>query len=271
MSTPERKPVTRKDLQRELTLNAATKPLNVAVGAAVAIAGFALGTFWLLPVAVVVYIALAVVTFFDTSEAQKVSDRVYGRDPDSLRKVEQSRALKMGNYAPEIAAQLGSALDQERQIRQVIADADLPFEQVSGEVDALVRAVEKIADRAQKVHAFLGTQDRAAVERRLRELQSGGDDLADADREQLTKALEGQLQAIDALTRQLSRFRAEMEHTSTTLQTIYAQLVQMSVTTDAVGEQQIADQVRSLREQVGAAAQGIAEAYDENTPAELSA
>jgi hypothetical protein len=62
-----------------------------------------------------------------------------------------------------------------------------------------------------------------------------------------------------------------MEHTTTTLQTIYAQLVQMSVTTDAVGEQQVAEQVRTLREQVGAAAQGIAEVFDENTPAGLSA
>ena len=34
-------------------------------------------------------------------------------------------------------------------------------------VDALVRALERIADRAQKVHAFLATQDRDGVERRL--------------------------------------------------------------------------------------------------------
>jgi archaellum component FlaC len=267
----DRKPVTRKDLQRELMVNAATKPINVVVPAAVAIAAFALGTFWLLALAAVIYVALAVVTFFDADEAKKVADRAYGRDPDSLRRVEQSRALKVGEYAPEIAAQLKQALDQEREIRKVIADADLPFEQVSGEVDSLVRAVEKIADRAQKVRSFLDTQDRNAVERRLRELQSGSDDMADSDRAQLVKALEGQLEAIDTLAKQLTRFRAEMEHTTTTLQTIYAQLVQMSVTTDSVGEQQIAEQVRSLSEQVGAAAQGIAEVYDENTPAGLSA
>jgi methyl-accepting chemotaxis protein len=267
----DRKPVTRKDLQRELTLNAATKPLNVVVPAAVAIAGFALGAYWLLALALVIYVALAVVTFFDANEAKKVADKAYGRDPDSLRRAEQTRALKVGGYAPDIAAQLQQALDQEREIRKVIDDADLPFEQVSSEVDSLVRAVEKIADRAQKVHSFLDTQDRGAVERRLRELQSGSDDVSDADRAQLCKALEEQLGAIDTLTKQLSRFRAEMEHTTTTLQTIYAQLVQMSVTTDSMGEQQIADQVRSLSEQVGAAAQGIAEAYNENTPAGLSA
>src|SRR5512133_950018 len=155
----DRKPVTRKDLQRELTINAATKPLNVVVPAAVAIAAFALGTYWLLALAVVIYIALAVVTFFDADEAKKVADKAYGRDPDSLRRAEQTRALKVGGYAPEIAAQLQRALDQEREIRKVIADANLPFEQVSSEVDSLVRAVEKIADRAQKVRSFLDTQD----------------------------------------------------------------------------------------------------------------
>ena len=268
----ERKPaVTRKELQRQLTVNALTKPLNVAVPAAVAVAGLLLGTPLLLPLAVVVYLVLAVVTFFDTREADKVADRVYGRDPASVRKAEETRELKAAGYAPEIAQQMRAALEQERQIRQAISESDLPFDEVSGEVDALVRALERIADRAQKVHAFLATQDRDGVERRLEELRTGGDDLSDADRAALIDALQAQLEAIDALRRQLSRFRAEIEHTTATLQTVYASLVQMSVTTDAVGEQQVADQVRALREHVGAAAQGIAEAFDENTPAGVTA
>ena len=267
----DRKPVTRKELQRALVVNAATKPVNVVVPAAVAVLGLIIGTVWLLPVAALVYVALAVVTFFDTDEADKVADRMYGRDPAALKRAEETRARKVGEYAPPIAEQLESALDQERQIRQVIVDSDLPFDEVSAEVDALVRAMERIADRAQKVYVFLATQDREGVERRLAHLRAGGDDLSEADRTQLVKALEDQLQAIDALQKQLTRFRAEMEHTATTLQTIYAQLVQMSVTTDAVGEQQVAEQVRTLREQVGAAAQGIAEAFDENTPAGMSA
>ena len=268
----DRKPVTRKELQRALVVNAATKPVNVVVPAAVAVLGLIIGTVWLLPVAALVYVALAVVTFFDTDEADKVADRMYGRDPAALKRAEETRARKVGEYAPPIAQQLESALDQERQIRQVIVDSDLPFDEVSAEVDALVRAMEKIADRAQRVYAFLETQDRDRVERRLQHLREGREpDMSDADREQLVKALEDQLQAIDALQKQLTRFRAEMEHTTTTLQTIYAQLVQMSVTTDAVGEQQVAEQVRTLREQVGAAAQGIAEVFDENTPAGMSA
>jgi hypothetical protein len=267
----DRKPVTRKELQRALVVNAATKPVNVAVPAAVVVLGLILGTVWLVPVAVLVYAALVVVTFFDGGEADKVADRLYGRDPAALKRAEETRARKVGEYAPEIADLLENALSQEQAIRRVIVESDLPFDEVSAEVDQLVRAMEKIADRAQKVYAFLETQDRERAERRLGELRAGDDDLSDTDRAQLVKALEDQLQAIDALQRQLTRFRAEMEHTTTTLHTIYAQLVQMSVATDAVGEQQVAEQLRSLREQVGAASQSIAEVFDENTPAELSA
>jgi predicted nucleic acid-binding Zn-ribbon protein len=267
----DRKPVTRKELQRALVVNAATKPVNVAVPAAVAVLGLILGTVWLLPVAAVVYTALVVVTFFDSGEADKVADRMYGRDPAALKRAEETRAQKMGEYAPPIADLLENALSQEQAIRRVIVESDLPFDEVSTEVDQLVRAMEKIADRAQKVYVFLETQDRGQVERRLAALRAGDDDMSQADRAQLVKALEDQLQAIDALQRQLTRFRAEMEHTTTTLHTIYAQLVQISVATDAVGEQQVAEQIRSLREQVGAASQSIAEVFDENTPAELSA
>lgn len=39
----ERRPVTRKTLKRELALNAATKPVAIAVPAAVAVAAFVLG------------------------------------------------------------------------------------------------------------------------------------------------------------------------------------------------------------------------------------
>jgi hypothetical protein len=267
----DREPVTRRELQRALVVNAATKPVNVVVPAAVVVLALILGTVWLLPLAALVYVALAVVTFFDTDEADKVADRMYGRDPAALKRAEQTRARKVGEYAPAIASQLESALDQEQKIRNVIVESDLPFDEVSAEADGLVRAMEKIADRAQKVYVFLGTQDRHRVEQRLSQLRAGGDDMSSADRDQLVTALEDQLQAIDALQRQLTRFRAEMEHTTTTLQTIYAQLVQMAVATDAVGEQQVAEQVRTLREQVGAASKGIAEVFDENTPAGVSA
>jgi hypothetical protein len=57
--------VTRSDLRRALMVNALSKPLNVAVPAGVLVAGLLLGTGWLVPVAVAVYVVLALLTFFD--------------------------------------------------------------------------------------------------------------------------------------------------------------------------------------------------------------
>ena len=54
--------VTRRVLARELVINAATRPLNLVVPAVVALAGVFLQALWLLPVAVVVYAAMAVAT-----------------------------------------------------------------------------------------------------------------------------------------------------------------------------------------------------------------
>jgi phosphatidylglycerophosphate synthase len=56
--------VTRRILARELVLNAATRPLNIAVPAGIVVAAFAFA-WWLLPIAFVVYAALVVTTVLD--------------------------------------------------------------------------------------------------------------------------------------------------------------------------------------------------------------
>ena len=71
--------VTRDTLRRQLMLNAARKPLAIGVGIAVFVAGLALGTVWLLPVALLFYLAFAASTFFDGAEAERVGQRTYER------------------------------------------------------------------------------------------------------------------------------------------------------------------------------------------------
>ncbi len=72
-------PVTRDALKRQLAVNAATKPLNIAAPAAVIVVGLLLGvTAVALPVAIVAYIALFLQTFFDGGEAEKVGKAAYG-------------------------------------------------------------------------------------------------------------------------------------------------------------------------------------------------
>src|SRR5439155_20244711 len=75
--------VTRKSLQRELIVNAATKPMAIGVAAAVAVGALVIGAAWLLAVAVVAYIAFAAGTLFDGDEAERVGraadERARGR------------------------------------------------------------------------------------------------------------------------------------------------------------------------------------------------
>src|SRR3954471_19385326 len=95
------KEVTRATLRRDLAVNAATKPVNVIVPAGVLVAGLLLGTAWLIPVAAVVYVVLAVMTFFDEREAGRVGERAYGKGPDPARP-----RLDAGSLAGPIRAQV---------------------------------------------------------------------------------------------------------------------------------------------------------------------
>jgi hypothetical protein len=251
------RPPTRSELTRELAVNAATKPVNVGVGAAVAVAGLVLGTIWLLPVALVVYVVLSVMTFFDTREADAVARRRHG---ERERRDAAAASLSPARLSPRIGRFLNGALHEEQLIRQAIADSDADYADLSSEVDDLVSALQSIARRAQRLDDYLSSQDPAAISARVRELervQQRGP--ADADRAQLIAALHEQLDTIGKAERQLDKFESEMEHTSTVLATLHGQLVQLTVQADSLGEQRLTEQVRGLREHVGAASAAMAE------------
>ena len=231
--------VTRDRLRRELVANAATKPLNVIVPATVVVAGLLLGTWWLVPVAVVVYLALGAFTLFDQREAERVGTRTYAVARGDVRR------LDPGSLAPEIAGPVRTARAEEKAIRETVAKAHLPFEEVSGEIDGLMGELDRIAGRAQLIYDYLSSQDAGVREARDRAIA----------------ALEEQRQVQQQLYDQLERFYAEMEHLAASLGTVHGQLVRMSVAEEAAGQTELAKQVRDLRDRVKALAQGMTEAY----------
>src|SRR5580765_2586868 len=111
MSLPDKRPsapvpVTRHALGRALVVNAATKPLNVGAGAAIAIAGILLGTGWLIAVGLVVYVALVAASMFVARETKQLSERLYGTDRPVAR-------VDISKLAPEIAGPLQEARREE--------------------------------------------------------------------------------------------------------------------------------------------------------------
>jgi hypothetical protein len=250
--TERRDLVTRADLRRDLLVNAATKPLNVGVTAVVAVAGVLLGTVWLIAVAVIVYVALGVLTFFDQDEAERVGQRAYGR-----ARGDEPKRVDPGKLAPPIAAQVQAARACEARIQETIARGDLPFSEVDGEVDALVRAIEAIAQRAQRVYEYLTTQDTASLDYRLAQLKSG----APQDNQAIIAALSEQRNALVKLQDQLNRFYAQNEQLVASLGTINSELVNMSVAGDESDQRELVDHVRDLHTQVDAMSEGLREAY----------
>ena len=155
--------------------------------------------------------------------------------------------------APPIAQQLGAARAEEARIRTAVSDADLPFQDVTTETDALVQAMESIAIRAERVYDYLASHDPRPVQARLSQLESEG---SEGD---LAKALREQLAAYEKLSTQLQRFYEEMEHITASLSTVGAQVVSMSAASDGEsGQRELAEpQVRDLRDQVNALSDGM--------------
>lgn len=247
--------VTRRDLQRALVVNAATKPVTILVTAAVAAGAFLLGAAWLLAVAAVVYLALAALTFFDGSEAERVGDRVYGRARG--RRGGEAKELKARDLAPPIRAQVERARREATTVRQTIAGSSLAFSEVEAEIGALVRAIEGIAARAQRVWTYLAAQDVPALDHRLAQLSAAPGGAP----ESTLQALRDQRTALEELRLVLDRSLARMEEVNAQLGGVNARLVKMAVAEEEAGEHALAGDVRVLREQVEATAAGLEAAY----------
>ena len=254
-------PVNRRVLARALILSAARQPLNIAIAVCVVAAALLLGAWWLAPIGLPVYAGMVIATLFDGDRAERVGRAVY----DKRRATKRPKHDGLPTLAPPVTEKLALARAEEKRLRKAIAEAPLSMHDVGDEVDGLMQALDNLAIRADMVYGYLQNEDPAAVEVRLARLRSvrSDDPAVAASNEQAVAALEDQLGAIRQLERQLSRFDAQMEHIAATLGAIHAQIVRMSIEEEAATQGRVAEQVRDLRHEVGAAADAFRVAYVE--------
>jgi chromosome segregation ATPase len=247
------RPYSRGEFNRALIANALLSPFNVVLLALMLVAGLLLDVFvFVLPVALVVYGIAAARTYFDEDEANKVLERERKR----RRKAIEKGRLDPSALAPPIRVLLEGALTRERSIRDAISRAELPYEEVSDEVDTFVRAIEDSARRAELLYEALAASPPDAVQKRLRQVKD------DPTKAELKQALETQLAVLGRMETQLQRFYDEMERILVELDTVRGNLVSVSASTDSANQERLAAEVRGLREEVGAVAEGMSEAYE---------
>jgi hypothetical protein len=254
------RPLTRADLNRHLIANALTKPFpNVVLPAVVAVAGIAIGIPVIaIVVAVSAWLAMAATTYFDEFEAQRVHEELRARRRAALEK--RSPRVQPQTLSPPVANHLNKVLEQERRIRDAIEKADLPFEEVSGEVDGFVRVAERTAARAELLFEYLADEDPERVRRRLATVTEEAK--TDPGKQPLVDALTAQVDALRRAERKLDDFYTQMERVCVELGNIRGQLLSVSAATESESQRELAAGVRDLREQVGAVADGMSEVLD---------
>jgi len=250
----ERRPYSRGEFNRALILNALTQPFNVVLLTAVLIAGLLLDAFLpVLAVGIVVYGIAAARTYLDEHEASKVLARERAR----RRKALEAGRMDPKGLAEPIRQLLVAAHQREARIRDAVDRAELPYAEVSDEVDRFIRAMEDGARRAQLLYEALSESPPSWVEQRLAQVRG------DPGKAELVAALETQRTVLGRMEAQLQRFYDEMERVLVELDTVRGNLVSLSASTEAANQQRLAGDVRSLREEVGAVAAGMSEAYEE--------
>ena len=247
------RPYSRSQYNRALVLNALFDPFNVVLLAGMLIAGIFIGKLALLvPVALVVYGIAAARTYFDEDEAQKVLTRERSRRRRSLA----SPRVDLAALAPEIRGLVEESYRRRDRIGEAIRRAELPYAEVSDEVDGFVAAIEGTAGRAQLLYEALADTPPQAVAARLREVEG------DPAKAELAGALRHQVAAQGRMGDQLQRFYDRMERLLVELDTVRANLVSVSASTDTENQERLAADVRGLRDEVGALADGMSEAYE---------
>jgi hypothetical protein len=250
----ERRRYSRGELNRALILNALTQPFNVVLLAVILIAGLLVGAFLpVLAVGIVVYGIAAARSYFDEDEATKVLERERGR----RRKALEAGRLDPTGLADPIRQLLLDAHQREARIRDAIDRAELPYTEVSDEVDRFIGAMEDGARNAQLLYEALSESPPSLVEQRLAQVRG------DPSKAELVTALENQLAVLRRMEVQLQRFYDEMERILVELDTVRGNLVSLSASTEAANQERLAGDVRGLREEVGAVAAGMSEAYEE--------
>jgi hypothetical protein len=252
-------PVTRATLQRKLLVNALAKPLNLIVLAALVVAGILLGLVAIaIPIAVVAYLSLVAITFFDADEAKRVGAAAY-----AARHADDPPALDPRTLSPTIARPVAEAQRTAAAIHEAIDAAEHSFADVSADVDALVDAMETSARRAQLIASTLDDlaasgQDPKALEERLTALRPRA---GDPDIAALIADLTAQREATLRLADRLDRFRVGMERIVASLGLMRTRLVEMSASEEEAAQRELARQSRELRERTDLLADAMAEVF----------
>lgn len=259
------RPPSRARLNALLVANALGKPWpNVIVPVAIVAVGLVLGlALVVLPLGALTWIVLSAMTYLDEDEAEAVSRRLRERRRAQLGG--QRAALDPAQLAPPIGAQVEAALHKQDRIRQAIDGAELPFAEVNDEVDGFITAMTRTAGRAQLLFDYLSENRPEGVEERLADLKGRGAPRTSTER-QLEDALRQQLEVLKKMSGQLDRFFTEMERILVELDNVHGEILAASATSEAAAQQRLAEDVHGLREQVGALAQGMSEAYEEGEP-----
>jgi seryl-tRNA synthetase len=251
---PEPDRYSRGEYTRALVANALLAPFNVVLLALLLIAAIALDAVAILgPVAVAFYLAAAGRTFLDEREADKVLERERTRRRAQLGSARAK--VDPESFSPPIRRLVAGAVEREERIHDAISRAELPYEEVAEEVDKFVAAMQATARRAQLLYEALADQSPKRVAARLGEAREAG-------KRDLAAALETQLGALTRMQDQLDRFFDEMERLLVELDTIRSHLVSVSASSETAEQARLAGEVRALREQVGAVADGMAAAYE---------
>lgn len=250
-------PPSREQLAVDLAVNAATKPFNLVVLVAIVAGGLAVGAAFILALlaGVLVYTVAVGVTLMNAEEAEKVGDAGRARRRAAL--AAGTKRLDPATLAPGIARPLTDARATATRIRDAIERAELPYAEVGDEVDRLLSTLESSAGRAQLLYEVLRESPPDGIEQRIAGLEGSGKD-------ELIAALRDQLAVQRKVELQLERFVDEIDRLNVELDTIRATLVSVSASTDSSNQQRIAADVRALREEVGAVAEGLSAAYDES-------
>jgi chromosome segregation ATPase len=247
------RPYSRSQFNRALIANAALSPFNVLLLAGMLVAGLLLDVFLIvLPVALVVYGIAAARTYLDEDEASKVLQRERGRRRSQL---ERGR-IDPGTLSPPIRQLVEAGRARESRIEEAIERADLPYSEVSDEVDRFIAAMDGSAARAELLYEALAESPPDVVEDRLRQAE------ADPAKSQLAAALQSQLAVLRRMEGQLQRFYDEMQRMLVELDTVRASLVSVSASSEAANQEKLAAEVRGLRDELGAVAEGMSEAYE---------
>jgi hypothetical protein len=249
---------TRSHARKALVLNALTDTLAVVAAAAIIIAGILFGALAVaVPLALAVYAAGAARAFFDEDTARKVIERDRAR-----RRGERERGrspVDLTTLSPDIRGLVDRAHETRNRVYDAIERADLPYTEVSAEVDQLVTTMEQTAKRAQLLHDGLSDAPPAEVARRLEQVKAR----AHPAQHELVTALEYQLSVQRRMEQQLQRFHDQMDRMVVELDTVRGNLISASASAEAYEQERVAGGIRELRDEMGAVADGMAAAYDD--------